>query len=58
MKILIFITNYFFIATTTTTTNPHPQAFLPSIPNLVYQYNLYTNYPSAVFAKKNPEIPE
>jgi hypothetical protein len=34
------------------------QAFLPSIPNLVYQYNLYTNYPSAQFAVKNPEIPE
>ena len=35
-----------------------PTAFLPSIPNLVYQYNLYTNYPSHVFAQKNPEIPE
>lgn len=33
-------------------------AFMPSIPNLVYQYNLYTNYPSEVFSKKNPEIPE
>lgn len=35
-----------------------PTNFLPSIPNLVYQYNLYTNYDSAVFSKKNPEIPE
>jgi len=35
-----------------------PQAFMPSIPNLVYQYNLYTNYDSRVFAVKNPEIPE
>ena len=35
-----------------------PQAFMPSIPHLVYQYNLYTNYQSDVFDKKNPEIPE
>eukprot|EP01032_Pedospumella_encystans_P022133 gene22133-25085_t len=35
-----------------------PTAFQPSIPNLVYQYNLFTNYPSVVFSKKNPEIPE
>lgn len=35
-----------------------PTAFQPSIPNLVYQYNLFTNYPSAVFDVKNPEIPE
>lgn len=34
-----------------------PTAFLPSIPNLVYQYNLYTTYPSSVFAIANPEIP-
>jgi EEF1A lysine methyltransferase 1 len=34
------------------------QKFMPSIPNLVYQYNLYTNYPSEVFSKKNPEIPD
>ena len=33
-------------------------AFMPSIPNLVYQYNLYTNYASEVFSKKNPEIPD
>ena len=35
-----------------------PTNFLPSIPNLVYQYNLYTNYESVVFKNKNPEIPE
>lgn len=33
-------------------------AFQPSIPNLVYQYNLFTNYPASTFAKRNPEIPE
>lgn len=32
--------------------------FQPSIPNLVYQYNLFTNYKSDVFAKLNPEIPQ
>ena len=31
--------------------------FQPSIPNLVYQYNLYTNYESPVFSKLNPERP-
>ena len=35
-----------------------PTAFQPSIPNLVYQYNLFTSYESSVFAVKNPEIPE
>ena len=35
-----------------------PTNFQPSIPNLVYQYHLYTSYPSDVFAAKNPEIPE
>jgi len=35
-----------------------PQNYMPSIPHLVYQYNLYTNYQSDVFEKKNPEIPE
>jgi hypothetical protein len=35
-----------------------PTNFQPSIPNLVYQYRLYTSYPSDVFAAKNPEIPE
>mmetsp|Transcript_25807 Transcript_25807/g.42382 ORF Transcript_25807/g.42382 Transcript_25807/m.42382 type:complete len:186 (+) Transcript_25807:109-666(+) len=32
--------------------------FLPSIPNLVYQYALYTNFPSVSFDQRNPEIPE
>ena len=32
--------------------------FQPLIPNLVYQYNLYTNYPSDTYAKRNHEIPE
>lgn len=35
-----------------------PQAFQPSIPNLVYQYNFYTNYTPTALGKKNPEIPE
>jgi hypothetical protein len=35
-----------------------PTTFQPSIPNLVYQYNLFTNYPSETFSKRNPEIPE
>lgn len=38
-----------------------PRAFMPSIPNLVYQYNLYSNYagrPDEGINKKNPEIPE
>jgi len=30
--------------------------FRPSIPNLIYQYSLYTNYPSAILNKLNPEI--
>ena len=34
-----------------------PGAWQPSIPNLVYQYDLYTNYPSKRFAERNPEIP-
>jgi len=33
-------------------------AFLPVVTNLVYQYNLYTNYPSEIFSKKNPEVPD
>ena len=33
------------------------QLFQPSIPNLVYQYSLYTNYETEVFNEKNPEIP-
>eukprot|EP01034_Spumella_vulgaris_P025068 gene25068-31480_t len=35
-----------------------PTKYQPSIPNLVYQYNLFTNYSSPVFDKLNPEIPE
>eukprot|EP01031_Cornospumella_fuschlensis_P035223 gene35223-42667_t len=31
-------------------------AYRPSIPHLVYQYNLFTNYGSPVFSKINPEI--
>jgi EEF1A lysine methyltransferase 1 len=34
------------------------QVFQPSIPNLVYQYHLFANYPSLTFSKPNPEIPE
>lgn len=33
-----------------------PQRFRPSIPNLVYQYALYTNYESSGLAELNPEI--
>eukprot|EP00347_Sterkiella_histriomuscorum_P012287 403369166 len=32
--------------------------FRPSIPNLVYQYSLYSNYDSEGLNNKNPEIPE
>ena len=35
-----------------------PQAFKPSIPNLVYQYNFYTNYGSKRLSVNNPEIIE
>lgn len=31
--------------------------FKPSIPNLVYQYSIYTTYPSSILEKDNPEIP-
>jgi hypothetical protein len=34
-----------------------PNAWQPSIPNLVYQYDLYTNYSSQRFDQPNPEIP-
>lgn len=34
------------------------RAFRPSIPNLVYQYSLYTNYEDPGLDEKNPEIPE
>lgn len=35
-----------------------PQRFQPSIPHLVYQYKLYTNYNSPRFAVANPEVPD
>lgn len=35
-----------------------PQTFRPSIPNLVYQYDLYTNYSSPALSQCNPEIDE
>ena len=35
-----------------------PQRFRPSIPNLVYQYDLYTNYEYEHLNQLNPEIPE
>jgi EEF1A lysine methyltransferase 1 len=38
--------------------NVTPQVFKPSIPNLVYQYRLYTNYESSTLSQLNPEIPE
>ena len=34
-----------------------PNTWQPSIPNLVYQYDLYTNYASQRFTSANPEIP-
>jgi len=34
----------------------HPVAFQPSIPNLIYQYNFYVNYPETVLSVPNPEI--
>ena len=34
------------------------QLFQPSIPNLVYQYTLFTNYESENFSRRNPEIPD
>ena len=37
-----------------------PAVFRPSIPHLVYQYDLYINYPavSPILSASNPEIPE
>jgi EEF1A lysine methyltransferase 1 len=35
-----------------------PQRWLPSIPNLVYQYSCYANYKSARLELPNPEVPE
>ncbi|GMH46058.1 hypothetical protein BSKO_14022 [Bryopsis sp. KO-2023] len=34
-----------------------PCAFLPAIPNLVYQYNFFTNYETKFLCCTNPEIP-
>jgi hypothetical protein len=33
-------------------------AFLPSVPNLVYQFNAFCNYDSALLSQRNPELPE
>uniref|UniRef100_A0A7S0BZS1 Uncharacterized protein n=1 Tax=Proboscia inermis TaxID=420281 RepID=A0A7S0BZS1_9STRA len=33
-----------------------PTNFRPSIPNLVYQYNTYSNFPCERLAQANPEI--
>lgn len=38
--------------------NVVPMKFKPCVPNLVYQYTLYTNYESETFNCKNPEIPD
>eukprot|EP00899_Mesostigma_viride_P006587 jgi/Mesvir1/1592/Mv14560-RA.1 len=35
----------------------NPVPFLPSIPHLVYQYTMYTNYPTRILGEGNPEIP-
>jgi len=35
-----------------------PCAFRPSIPNLVYQYDFFTNYDLELLSQRNPEIPE
>jgi len=33
-----------------------PTVFKPKLPNLVYQYNVYTNFYSELLSKPNPEI--
>ena len=33
-----------------------PAKFRPSIPHLVYQYNVYINYDSVALGELNPEI--
>jgi len=38
--------------------NVKPVPFKPSIPNLVYQYNFYTNFEPTSLGEKNPEIPD
>ena len=35
-----------------------PVSFRPSIPHLVYQYSIYTNFASSVLANDNPELEE
>mmetsp|Transcript_303 Transcript_303/g.333 ORF Transcript_303/g.333 Transcript_303/m.333 type:complete len:184 (-) Transcript_303:147-698(-) len=35
-----------------------PCAFQPSIPQLIYQYNFFTNFEPKVLSQKNPEIPD
>ena len=35
-----------------------PQRFRPCIPNLVYQYDLYTNFEPSVLCEKNAEVPD
>lgn len=35
-----------------------PVAFKPSIPHLIYQYNIFTNFQPKVLGARNPEIPE
>lgn len=35
-----------------------PALFRPSIPHLVYQYSVYTNFSSLVLAEANPELQE
>ena len=35
-----------------------PVSFRPSIPHLVYQYSVYTNFASSVLANDNPELEE
>jgi len=35
-----------------------PVPFKPSIPNLVYQYTLFTNFEPTVLCELNPEVPE
>lgn len=35
-----------------------PVAFKPSIPHLVYQYNIFTNFQPKLLGERNPEVPE
>jgi hypothetical protein len=35
-----------------------PTVFRPSIPHLVYQYSVFTNFPSLTLADKNPDLQE